>query len=232
MPLGRKLVLAVSIALGSIPVQPAFAAGDLKAVLQRLDAAAARFHTASADFVYKNVQTEPVPDTEVQTGEVYYRRNGSGFQMGIHIERVNGQRAPEVIVCCRNGVIELYQKLIDQVTRLSKFSRYKSWFMLGFGASGQELAEKWNIQDDEAEMLNGRKTEKLEMVPKDPAIRKNLPEVTMWIDLDTGVSVKQVFDEGQGQTRTATYTNIRINRSLPGNAFTFKTGSHTTYLNH
>ncbi len=179
----------------------------------------------------ESVQTEPVLATDIQKGAIYYRREGSKFQMGLHINLVNGQVAPKVVVCCKDGVIQLYEKLIDQVTRLSKFSQYKSYFMLGFGASGKELAEKWNIQDDGPEMLNGVQTEKLEMVPKDPAIRKNLPKVTIWIDLETGVNLKQVFDEGQGQYRTCTYTNIRVNRSLPRDAFTFKTDRNTTYVN-
>ena len=231
MQAGRKLAFAVSIALTLAAVRPACAAGDLNSTLKKLDAAAARFHTASADFEFDTVETEPVLDTEVQKGVVYYQRSGSNFQMGVHINLVNGQPVPKVVVCCQGGVIKLYEKLIDQVTTLSKFSQYKSYFMLGFGASGKDLEEKWNIQDDGPEMLNGVKTEKLEMVPKDPAIRKNLPKVTVWMDLDTGVNLKQVFDEGQGQYRTCTYTNIRVNRSLPGDAFTFNTDRLTTYVN-
>ena len=48
--------------------------------------------------------------------------------------------------------------------------------MLGFGASGKELEEKWNITYLGQETLDGVKTDKLELVPKDPAIRKNLSE--------------------------------------------------------
>ncbi len=231
MQSGRNLVFIVLLALALVPARPAFAAGDLNSTLQKLDAAAARFHSAAADFVYENVQTEPVPDTEVQKGVVYYRRQGSNFQMGLHINQVNGRPVPKVVVCCQDGAIKLYEKLINQVTTLSKFSQYKSWIMLGFGASGKELAEKWNMTDDGPEVVNGVTTEKLEMAPKDPTIRRNLQKVTIWIDLKTGVSLKQVFDEGQGQTRTAKYTNVRINHSLPHDAFTFKTDSRTTYVN-
>ena len=75
------------------------------------------------------------------------------------------------------------------------------------------------------------KTEKLEMVPKDPGIRKNLPKVTVWMDTERGVSLKQVFDEGQGQTRVAVYFNIKVNQPLPVDAFTLKTDKQTTYIN-
>ena len=125
----------------------------------------------------------------------------------------------------------LVEPLIDQVTTLTSASQYEGYLMLGFGASGKELAEKWDITDAGPETINGVKTEKLDLVAKDPTVRKNLPKVTIWVDLDRGVSLKQVFDEGQGQSRTCTYSNIKINESLPGDAFTIKTDSKTQYIN-
>ena len=62
-------------------------------------------------------------------------------------------------------------------------------------------------------------------------VKKNLPKVTVWMDTDRGVSLKQVFDEGPGQYRVSVYFNIRLNTSLPGDAFTFKTDSKTQYIN-
>ena len=228
----KKLLLAASIALALLPVRPAFAADDLQTVLHKLDVAAANFHTASADFEFDTVQTQPVPDTDIQKGVVYYQRNGAAFQMGLHINEVNGQPVPKVVVCCQSGGIKLYEKLIDQVTTLSKLSQYQSWFMLGFGASGRDLAEKWDIKYDGPETLDGVRTEKLELVPKDPAVRKNIPKVTLWMDTDRGVSLKQVFDEGPNQYRVCVYFNIRINQPLPADAFTFKTDKATTYVSH
>ena len=74
------------------------------------------------------------------------------------------------------------------------------------------------------------KTDKLELVAKDPAVCKNLPKVTIWIDPARGVSLKQVFDEGQGQSRDCVYFNIKVNQSLPADAFNFKTDSKTQYI--
>ena len=58
--------------------------------------------------------------------------------------------------------------------------------------------------------MDGVKTDKLELVAKDPTVRKNIPKVTIWMDTDRGVSLKQVFDEGQGQTRICTLRTRRI----------------------
>jgi outer membrane lipoprotein-sorting protein len=104
--------------------------------------------------------------------------------------------------------------------------------MLGFGASGKDLADKWEVKYLGSEMLDGVKTEKLELVAKDPVVRKNLPKVTVWIDAERGVSLKQVFDEGPGQYRVCVYFNIKVNQTLPADAFTLKTDSKTVVVNH
>lgn len=207
-----------------------YAAGDLKSTLAKLDAAAARFKSTSADFQFDSVTTDPVPDTEVQKGTAYYLRKGTSFQMAAHIREVNGKSVPKTYVYS-SGTLKLYEPLINQVTTLSSVSQYEGYLMLGFGASGKELADKWDITDAGAEVINGVNTEKLDLVAKDPKVRKNLPKVTIWIDMDRAVSLKQYFDEGQGQSRTCTYSNIKINQSLPGDAFTFKTDSKTQYVN-
>ncbi len=227
----RLLVFAAALGLTLLSARASFAADDLNSVLSRLDASAAKFHTTSADFEADATQTDPVPDTDVLKGVEYYQRNDSTFQMGVHIATDNDQPAPKVVVCCANGSIQLYEKLLNQVTTLSKLSQYQDWFRLGFGASGAELQEQWNIQYDGPETIDGVRTAKLEMTAKDPKVRKTLPKVILWIDPDRAISIKQYFDEGQGQSRTVHYTNIKVNQSLPKDAFTFKTDSKTTYVN-
>jgi len=78
-------------------------------------------------------------------------------------------------VCCVDGGIKVFDKLQDHVTTLNKLSQYESWFMLGFGAGGKELAAKWDIKYDGPETVDGVKTEKLELTPKDPKVREKLP---------------------------------------------------------
>ncbi|HEX7728527.1 MAG TPA: hypothetical protein VF392_05785 [Terracidiphilus sp.] len=226
----RKRAVLLAVALVLLPLRAAFAADDLKTVLHKLDVAAANFRTTSAEFEFDSYTTDPIPDKDVQKGNVYYQRDGAKFQMGVHIEQVNGQPVPKVVVCCQGGAIKLYEKMTDQVTTLTKLSQYESWFMLGFGASGKDLEDKWEIKYLGPETVDGVKTEKLELVPKDPAVRKNLPKVTVWMDTDRGISLKQVFDEGPGQYRVCVYFNIKLNQGLPGEAFKLPTNGKTKYV--
>ncbi|MGA8042896.1 MAG: outer membrane lipoprotein carrier protein LolA [Terracidiphilus sp.] len=220
---------AVPAARAAAPPSAAPAADDLQSVLHQLDAAAANFHTTTADFQFDSIQTDPIPDKDVQKGVVYYERTGKSFQMGIHINDVNGRPVPKVVVLS-GGVVKLYEALPNQVTTLTKLGQYQSWFMLGFGASGKDLAAKWDMKYLGKETIDGIRADKLELVPKDPNIRKNLPRVILWLDTPHGVSVQQDFDEGQGQSRQCYYKNIKVNQSLPGDAFKFKTDSKTQYV--
>ena len=234
MLLKRKLVYIALTALFLWPGLTALAApaagDDLDRVLRRLDAAAASFHSTAADFEFDSVETDPVEDKDVQKGTVYYERKGSAFQMAAHIREVNGKPVPKTYAYSA-GVVRLYEKLTNQVTTFSKLGQYESWFMLGFGASGKDLEQKWDIKYLGPETLNGVKTEKLEMIAKDAAIRKNIRKVTIWVDPDRGISLKQVFDEGPSQYRVSVYFNIKTNQPLPADAFTIKTDSQTQFVN-
>jgi outer membrane lipoprotein-sorting protein len=230
MLFGKKTLLAASFALLFAPIPPNLAAQDLKSVLAKLDAASANFHSTTANFEFDTTQTDPVPDTDVQKGTVYYDRKNGAMRMGIHIDEINGKPVPKIIVVS-GGEFQLYEKLTNQVTRSKKAGKYESYLVLGFGASGKDLQQKFDVKYAGEETVNGVKTEKLDLVAKDPDVLKLFPKMTIWIDPARGVSIKQFFDEGQGQSRTATYSNIKVNQPLPADAFTFKTDSKTVFVN-
>jgi outer membrane lipoprotein-sorting protein len=233
MQLGSKLVFTALLAVLIVPsMAPATAsfAEDKDQVLRQLDAAAANFRSTSADFQFDSVQTDPIPDKDIQQGTVYYERKRNSFQMAAHIRKINGKAVPK-IYAYSGGTLKLYEQLIDQVTVFSKANQFESYLMLGFGASGKELENKWDVKYLGSETLSGVKTEKLELVAKDPAVRKTIPKVTLWIDPEHGVSLKQLFDEGQGAYRVCVYFNFKFNQSLPSGAFNIKTDSKTHIVN-
>ena len=225
----RRKLLVAALGFLALPGCELLAAEDLQSVLHQLDVAAANFRTTAADFEFDSIQTDPIPDTDVQKGVVYYERKGTTFSMAAHINEVNSKPVPKVYAYS-GGHLQLFEPMIDQVTRINKASAYEGYLMLGFGASGKELAEKWEIKYAGSETLGGIKTDKLDLVAKDPTVRKNLPKVTIWVDPTRGVSLKQVFDEGQGQSRICTYSNIKVNLPLPADAFTFKTDNKTQFV--
>jgi outer membrane lipoprotein-sorting protein len=230
MHMGRKLFFAASMALLLLAARTASAApADEKEkgrVLRRLDEAAKNFHSTTADFQFDSVETDPVPDRDIQKGTVYYERKGAAFQMGVHIREANGKPMPKIYTVS-GGVFKLYEPLIDQVTTSTKVSKYESYLQMGFGAGGRDLEQKWEIKYLGPETLDGVKTEHLELTPKDPDVRKNLTKAEIWVDPERGVSLKQILYFGPTEYKVCVYFNIKVNQPLPVDAFTFKTTSKT-----
>jgi outer membrane lipoprotein-sorting protein len=224
--MGRKLFLVASLALFLLPTLTAQAADGKERVLHQLDVAAANFHSTTAEFEFDNVETDPVPDKVVQKGVVYYERKGRDFQMGVHIREVNGKPVSKILTVS-GGVFKLYEPLIDQLTTSTKASKYEGYLLMGFGASGKSLAEKWDIKYLGPETLDGVKTEKLELLAKDPEVRKIFSKVTIWVDPERGVSLKQIFISSATEYKVCLYFNIKVNQPLPVDAFTIKTTNRT-----
>jgi outer membrane lipoprotein-sorting protein len=214
-------VLLALIAISLLSVRPAQAEDPaLAAFLTKLDTAANGFHTATTTFRFDSNQTDPVPDTDTLTGTAYYERNGH-FQMAAHITGHNGKPAEKAYVLS-GGVIRYSDTGKENDAKpYDQANKYQDYFALGFGASGKDLEKLWNIKYLGTEKIDGITTDKLELIAKDPNVRKNLPKVTAWMDTSRAVSLKVIFDEGDGQSRVCTYTNIKVNQGLPGSAFKF-----------
>jgi len=226
----NRILFAACLALLLTTGRAALAADDKERVLRKLDAAAASFHSTSADFQFDAVTKDPIDETDTLKGTVFYERTGKNFRTAAHIRESNGKPALKVYSYA-NGEFKLFEGgNTNQVTSYSKAGQLESYLMLGFGASGKDLEDKWEIKYLGAEMLDGVKTEKLELVAKDAAVRKNILKVTVWMDVERGISLKQVFDEGPGQYRVCVYFNIKMNQTLPADAFTFKTDKQTTFV--
>jgi outer membrane lipoprotein-sorting protein len=221
-------IKVVLIALGLLGLSPArlAVADDLKSVMDRLDKAAANFHSTSADVEFDTVETDPVPDTDVQKGVVYYERKDSSVRMGVHLNEHNGKPSAKEYTFI-GGVFKLFEAGPNQVTTYAKAGKFESYVILGMGASGKDLQAKWDVTDLGAETIGGVKTEKLELIAKDADVRKNVSKVTIWVDTDHAVSMKQIFTLSSTSSYQCLYSNFKFNTSLPGEAFTFKTDRNT-----
>jgi outer membrane lipoprotein-sorting protein len=223
MQLGRKVAFFVLAAAALLAAQAA-AADDLKSVLAKLDAAAEGFHTTSAHVEFDTIQTEPIPDKDVLTGSAYYERNGNRFQMAAHLTEHNKRPTAKTYILS-GGTLRVSDtgKESDAKT-YTQAGKYESYLMLGFGASGAQLEEKWTTRYLGTETIDGVKTDELELVAKDPNVRKTISKVTIWLDTARAVSLKQVFDEGEGQSYVCYYSQIKVNQPLPKGAFSFDAG--------
>jgi len=208
------------------------------AVLKKMDATAATFHTTQAEFEWDTYEKVIDEVDDIQKGSIFYRRNGKDIEMMAEVKQAGSDPAklkPEPkFVLFSNGVIRMYQPKPDQVTvyDLGKNrSEFESYLVLGFGGSGQDLVKAFDVTYVGPETINGVATAKLELKPKSEKVRNTYNKIFLWIDLDKGISVQQQFLSPQGDYRLTKYYSVQLNeKKIPDEVFKLKTTSKTQTL--
>jgi outer membrane lipoprotein-sorting protein len=201
---------------------------DVEQVLAQLNAAAAKFASTQADFTWDQF-TVAAQDHDLQTGTISFEHKKGVIRMNAELKLHDGKPAPKTVLY-DNGQVRLYEPTIKQLTIMkagANKGQWESFLTLGFGGSGDDLKANWKVSLQSMEKINGVSVAKLDLVPKEPKVLDMFTHVTIWVDPARSVSYKQIFyqpsgNSAPGDSRTATYTNIRYNVSLPASVFEIK----------
>jgi outer membrane lipoprotein-sorting protein len=224
----RKFMLSIAV-LWLITLN-SFAQSDtekLDTLLKKMDAAAANFHTAQADFVWDQYQ-KVVDEHDIQKGTVYYRKTGNDVEMMAEVKQPDRK-----FVLYKDGKLQVYQPNIDQVMEYSaggNRNEIESYLVLGFGGSGQELTRSFDVTYDGEETIDSLPTARLQLIPKSEKLRNTFSKIFLWIDSNRGVSVQQKFLQPEGDSRLAKYSNIRIPAKFGNDVFQLKTTKKTQFV--
>jgi len=199
---------------------------SLKAILKRMDAAAADFHTTQASFEW--IQWEKVIGDVVDTqkGKIFFRRSNGRIEMAADID----QPAPEKQVLFADDKVSLYETRINRVTVYGvgkNRAAFESFLVLGFGGSGEDLLKAFDVTYSGKEKIAGIDADRLDLVPKADKVKNTFSKITLWIDPARGISIQQQLFEPSGDYRLAKYSDITINKSIPEGAFKLKTNNKT-----
>ena len=199
-------------------------ADDLDSVLAKMNASAATFKSAQADVEFETYQ-KIVDEKDLQKGRIYFRRTGKGVEAAIDLT----SPAPKQVVF-KDGKISIYDKKIDQVTErdVSKNKEQVEAFLsLGFGARGDDLKKSNDVTLAGWEQVEGVKTAKLALVPKDERTRNTYNKIILWLDPDRNIVLQQQFFESSGDYRVVRYRNMKLNGKISDDAFRLKTTDQT-----
>jgi outer membrane lipoprotein-sorting protein len=232
------LLALVGCLLISAPACSQFTAAQaedpLKAVLKKMDDAAANFRATQADFEWDRYEKVIGEVDDVQTGTIYYRRSGKDIDMMADVKMEGGGpselKSEAKYVLFRDGKISVYQPKPDQVTVYDagkNRAEVENYLVLGFGGSGQDLVKAWDVTYVAPETINGVATAQLKLIPKSEKVRGTFKEIYLWIDLERGVSIQQKLIETQGDYRLAKYSNIRTKDKISDDVFKLKTTGKT-----
>jgi len=234
----KSLSLIVIFSLASIFVVFAKPKPDdsakLDAVLKKMDSVSSTFRSTQAEFEWDNYQKVIDEVVDVETGTIYYRRNGNEIEMMASVKKsgtsLTDLKPEQKYVLFSDGKVKMYSPKIDQLTvyDLGKNrADLESFIVLGFGGSGQDLQKIFDVAYDGTENISGVQAAKLSLVPKSEKVRKNYNKMILWIDPDKGISVQQQFFTPQGDHRLCKYSAIKVNEKIDSDVFKLKTTNKT-----
>jgi outer membrane lipoprotein-sorting protein len=202
-------------------------APSLESVLKKMNTAAANFQTTQADFVWDQYQ-KVVDEHDLQKGTVYYRRSGKEIEMMADIKDPD-----QKFLLYKDGKLQVYQPRIEQVleyTAGANHNEIESYLVLGFGGSGEDLKKQFDVEYQGEETIDGVATGKLRLTPKSNKVKNYFTEAFLWIDLSRGISLQQKFMQGQGDSRLAKYSAVKVNAKINNDVFRLKTTGKTKFV--
>jgi outer membrane lipoprotein-sorting protein len=202
VPIGTLLSLAAA-SFGAPPADT-----PLDAVLARLDQVSTTFKGLTAD-IRKIAHTDVVNADDIDSGTITVKRV-KARDTWIRIDFTNPRRQS---VSIGGGKALVFYPQINEATEvdLGKNRGLVDQFMLlGFGSNSADLRNAYTVTLGGADSINGEKTTRIVLVPKDPEVLAHVKKCELWIS-EKGWTVQQKFHTGGGDYQLSTYTRMNPN---------------------
>jgi outer membrane lipoprotein-sorting protein len=196
------------------------AAASVQDVLSRMDQSAAGFTSMSAN-LRSQTHTKVIDDTTEESGTIVLRKTGpKNMQVLVHFTKPD----PRSVAFSGKKAEMFYPELntVQEYNLSGHGSMVEQFMLLGFGATGRELAASYDVKLAGEEAVAGQKAAKLELTPKSAATREKLTKVELWIAEAGGYPVRQKFLRPSGDYTTFTYSEVKVNPPLSADALKLK----------
>jgi outer membrane lipoprotein-sorting protein len=211
------IVLAVTGAAIFGRLTASYGADGLPGVFATMDQAATKFRDLTAD-VRKTSYMAAFKEQNVDLGKIFVRTpKRHDYRVLIEFQ----QPDPKKIAISGTKVEIFYPKTnIVQEMDVGKGNRaqVEAFLLLGFGSNSKDLQDAYSIKLIGPETVDGQRTSRIELIPKDTGLRAQFPKFELWISDETGISVQQKLYQPGGDYSLAAYSNMKINQNLPDSA--------------
>jgi outer membrane lipoprotein-sorting protein len=204
--------MAVWIAFGLFFVANGQGRG-LQTILGQLDSHASDFHALSAD-VERTKVTVVVNDRSTDAGSILVRGDKMLLRMS----------PPDARTVLKSGdSLYVYTpglKRVEEYNLGKNRSLVDEFMLLGFGTSGRQLEEGYEVSLAGEPMLDNKKTVQIELKPKLQAVKNQFSKIEIWFDPSTWLPIQQQFYEtGSGDYSIIHYSNIVKNPRIEESQF-------------
>jgi outer membrane lipoprotein-sorting protein len=196
----------------TLVVQATLAAADLPTVMSKMNASSASYTGMTAKIRWIKY-TKLVDDTSVESGDLWVKRDSKG-QVELRIaftEPVLKQ------VRIEKTTVELFNEGINQIEEYdlkAKGSQLYEGLLLGYGVSGDDLKQRYDIKIAAEEPIDDQPTVRLAMIPKNEEDRTTGKSVEMWISTQSWQPLQQKAVEPNGDYRLVSYADVKMNPAL------------------
>jgi outer membrane lipoprotein-sorting protein len=188
---------------------------DLSAILSRMNDAAKRLKSLSANLEYTKV-TVLVNDKSTEQGHLFFRK-GKTPEMLIEMQQPESK-----VILFKKNKAEIYLPKINQVQEYSleqKSGLVEDFLLLGFGSETGGLKKSYGLKYLKEEELDGDTTAVIELTPRKESIASQLTKIQMWVSEESWLPVQQQFFEPGGDYLIARYKAVKVNLKIPSSTF-------------
>ena len=188
---------------------------DLSVILSRMNDAAKRLKSLSADLEYTKV-TVLVNDKSTEEGRLFFRK---GKTPEIRIEM---QKPESKVILFKKNKAEIYLPKINQLQEFNleqKSGLVEEFLLLGFGSETGDLRKSYRLKYLKEEDLDGDTTAVLELTPRKESVASQLTKIQMWVSEESWLPAQQQFFEPGGDYLIARYKAVKVNLRIPSSTF-------------
>lgn len=209
---GALTFLAVLTAMG-------LRAEALEDVLARMDQSAKSFRTFSAK-IKRTEYTDVLHSSDVTEGaERVMKLRGQP----VTILEFFGQNPQTIRLSGRTAEVYYPNAKRVEVWDAGKYAKAANqMLLLGFGTSGTELRKDYEMKLGGSETIGTTPTTRIELVPKDRDLKKQVDKIEMWIPEGGSTPIQVKVSRTSKDYELALYSDVKVNPPLPESDFELK----------
>src|SRR5580658_5633435 len=220
-PSRDRALIRVQLVLGGLAFAMLVFATPLRAdslseVLARMDSAAKNFMAVTAD-VKRTDYTAVLDESKESSGTMALRRTKNGNELLVKFSepdpyelQLSGHAVKKYSP--RANTVEIYDS--------NKLGIAEKMMLVGFGVSAADLHKDYDIKLVGSENIGSVPTTHIELTPKSADVHKNYAtKIDLWIPDGQANPVREKLTEPSKDFLLSTYSNLKVNPSLPDSAF-------------
>ena len=191
---------------------------ETQRVLTQMDRASSLLKTLSADIKQTKV-TVIVNDVSEKSGRLFFKNHSSKKKLKLEFKQPNKRT-----LLLEKGIVRILEPSIKRYQEFDtkNMGNTSAFQLFWFGQSTKKIRRNYTIHLVKEEVIKGKFTSLLELLPKSEKIKAMFSKINLWIDHKEWIPIKSQLIEASQDYLTTSLTNIKINPKLSETIFKMK----------